>query len=86
MLDPNIVITGDFKVHFNNPNDDDDDAVNLKDAMVALGFIQHIPFSTHKSSNNLGLIFMKEYRNIKVRTCRKVNFISDHCLMTCTTT
>ena len=34
--------------------------------------------------NTLNLIFMEEYRNIKVRTCRKDNFISDHCLVTCT--
>ena len=38
VLDPNIVIAGDFNLHINNPNDDD--AANFKDAMVALGFRQ----------------------------------------------
>ena len=68
----------------NNPNDDD--AANFKDAMVALGFRQHILFPTQNSGNTLDLIFMEEYSNIKVRTCRKCSFISDHCFITCTTT
>ena len=84
VLDPNIVITGDFMLHINNPNDDD--ATNFKDAMVALGFRQHILFPTHNSGNILDLIFMEEYSNIKVRACRKGNFISAHCLIICTTT
>ena len=78
VLDPNKVNAGDFKLLINNPNDDD--VANFKDIMVALGFRQHILFSTHKSDNTLDLMFMEEYSNIKVRTCRKGNFISDHCL------
>ena len=61
VLDPNIVITGDFNLHINNQNDDD--AANFRDAMVALGFIQHILFQMHKSGNALHLIFMEEYSN-----------------------
>ena len=83
-LDPNIVIAGDFNLHINNPNDDY--AANFKDAMVVLGFRQHIPFPTHKSSNTLDLIFMEENISIKLRTCRKGNIISDDCLLTYTTT
>ena len=78
-----IVTAWDFNLHINHPNDDD--AANFKDAMVTLGFRQHILFSTHKSSNTLNLIFLDEYSNIKVRTCRKGNFTSDHHLITCTT-
>ena len=84
MLDPDIVIAGHFNLHINNQNDDD--ATNFKHAMVALGFRQHILFPTHKSDNTLDLIFLEEYSNSKVRTCWKGNFISDHCLITCTTT
>ena len=58
VLDPNKVITWDFNLHINNPNDDD--AANVKDAMVTLGFRQHIPFSTHKPGNTGDLIFMEE--------------------------
>ena len=85
VLDPNIVIAGDFNLHINHPNGDDD-AANFKDAMVALDFRQHILFSAHRSCNTLDPIFMEEYSNIKVRTCRKGNFISDHYLIACTTT
>ena len=70
-------------MHINNPNDD---AANIKDAMVVLGFRQDILFPTQESSKTLDLIFLEEYSNIKVRTCRKGNFISDHYLNTCTTT
>ena len=34
VLDPNIVITGDFNLHINNPNDDV--AANFRDPMVTL--------------------------------------------------
>ena len=85
VLDPNIVRAGDFILHINSQNDDDDDTANFKDATVALGFRQHILFSTNKSGNTLDLIFMEEYSNIKVTPCRKVT-ISDHCLITCTIT
>ena len=85
VLDPNKVITGDFNLHINSPNDDDD-AANFKDAMVAQGFRQHIIFPTHKYGNTMDLIFIEEYSNIKVRTCRKGNFICDHYHITCTTT
>ena len=36
VLDPNIVIAGDFNLIINNSNDDN--AANFKDAKVALGF------------------------------------------------
>ena len=83
VLDPSIGIAGDFNLHINNLNDDN--VSNCKDAIVALGFRQHMIFPAYKSSNTLDLIFMDEYGNIKARTCRKGNFISDNCLITCTT-
>ena len=38
------------------------------------------------SGNMLDLVFMEQYSNIKVGTHRKGNLISNHCLITCTTT
>ena len=71
VLDPNIVITGDLNLHINNPNDDD--TANFKDAMVALGFTQHILFPTHKCGNTLELTFMETYSNIKVEHAGKAS-------------
>ena len=69
VLDYNIVITGDFNVHFNNPNDDD--AANFKYVIVALGFRWHILFPKHKSGNILTSSLWKNTATTKLEHAGK---------------
>ena len=45
--DINLLVVGDFNLHINN--EDDENATNLKESMVALGFIQHVTRPTHEA-------------------------------------
>ena len=57
--DTNFLVAGDFNLHIKN--EDDENAANFKESMVALSFIQHAARPTHKSGNTLDLIFMENF-------------------------
>ena len=70
-------------MHINNPNDAD---VNiLIDTLEALGFQQHIDFSTHQQGNTLDLVFAKILNTIRVERCEEGSFPSDHVMVIATT-
>ena len=76
----NVILVGDFNLHFNDPNDDD--ACNFIETTQALGLHQNISFPTHVSGNTLDLIF-SEANKVKNGECSQGDYISDHCLITC---
>ena len=51
----NLVITGDFNLHVNDPEDHDGEV--FIDTMLALGLDQHVTLLTHGSNNTLDLVF-----------------------------
>ena len=52
----------------------------------ALGLYQHVQFDTHKCGNTLDLIFTEAGSSITIRSCNKGSYISDHCIVNCSTT
>ena len=49
----------------------------------ALGLHQNITFPTHVSGNTLDLIFSEANNKVRVEECTQEDYISDHCLITC---
>ena len=76
-----MILVGDFNLYYNDPNDDD--ASNFIETTQALGLHQNISFSTHVSGNTLDLIFSEANNKVKVGECSQGDYISDHCLITC---
>ena len=64
VVENNVIILGDFNMHINNPNDTD--ANILIDTLEAVGFQQHIDFSTHQLGNTLDQVFTEILNNIRV--------------------
>ena len=62
--DTNLGAVGDFNLHINNENDEN--AANFKELMVALALGQHVIKPTHKSGNILDLIFMENFSEIDI--------------------
>ena len=77
----NVILVGDFNLHINDPNDDG--ACNFIETKQALGLHQNILFPTHVSGNTLDHIFSEAYNKVKVSECSQGDYISDHCLITC---
>ena len=77
----NVILVGDFYLHINDPNDDD--ACNFIESTQALGLQQNISFPTHVSGSTLDLIFSEANNKVKVGECSQEDYISDHCLITC---
>ena len=82
-IQKNVIILGDFNMHINNPNDTD--ANILIDILEALGFQQHIDFSTHQHGSTLDLVFTEILDNIQVEKCAGGSFLSDHVKVTART-
>ena len=78
----NVVITGDFNIHINN-QDSDDDALIFLDTITATGLQLHNRFSTHRQGNMLDLIMSESISELEVVTCHPGPFMSDHCLVPC---
>ena len=76
-----VILVGDFNLHINDPNDED--VYNLIETTQALGLNQNISFPTHVSGNTLDLIFSEANNKVKVGECSWGDYISDHCLITC---
>ena len=49
----------------------------------ALSLHQNITFPTHVSGNTLDLIFSEANNKVKVGECSQGDYISNHCLITC---
>ena len=50
----------------------------------ALGFQQHVNFSTHRMGNTLHLVLTESSEPFKIETILPGNYISDHCAVNCT--
>ena len=59
----NIILTGDFNIKMNNP--DDPDMNTLSDLLDSFDLVNHVRFPTHRSMNTLDLVI----------TCGDINFI-----------
>ena len=57
--DTNLLVVGDFNLHINNENDEN--AANFKESVIALGLEQHVAKPTHKSGNILDIIFTENF-------------------------
>ena len=72
----NLVITGDFNLHVNDPEDQDGEV--FIDTMQALGLDQHVTFPTHRSNNTLDLVFSECLSTYKILSCKSEPYLSDH--------
>ena len=72
----NIIITGDFNIHVNT---NDPETQILLDTMEALGLDNHVNFATHNRGNTLDLVLTEALSSLSVVTCRRGQFLSDHC-------
>ena len=79
----NLLVAGDFNLHNNNENDEN--AANFKEPMVALCLVQHVARPTYKSDNILDLTFTKEFSEINFHSCILDNLLSDHNMINCKT-
>ena len=72
----NTIISDDFNIHTQDPNDVD--AMAFNDTMKALGLNQHVQASIHNKGNILDLIFTENGSNLTLLNCHYGEFISDH--------
>ena len=64
----NVVITGDFNIHINN-QDSEDDALTFLDRITAMGLQIHNRFPTQRQGNTLHLIMSESISELEVMTC-----------------
>ena len=74
---PNVVITGDFNIHIND-KELDNNAHIFTDTLKALGPQTHNDFPTHKLGNTLELLITEISSQIEIDKCWAGPFISDH--------
>ena len=79
-----IFITGNFNIHINN-SDTDDDASTFLETIKAMDLQQHINFDTHRKGNTLDLILTESYSQIIIKSCTQGSLLSDHCVVLCQT-
>ena len=72
----NLMITGDFNLHVNDPEDQDGEV--FIDTMLALGLDQHVTFPTHRCNNKLDLVFSECLSTHKILSCTPGSYLSDH--------
>ena len=53
----NIILTGDFNIKMNNP--DDPDMTTLSDLLDSFDLVNHVRFLTHRSMNTLDLVITR---------------------------
>ena len=76
MSNPNLFMTGDFNIHYNDLADND--AFMFRQAMDSVGLQQHVEKPTHQSGNILDLFFSTQNSSIVAGMCEPTNPISDH--------
>ena len=79
----NIIIVGDFKIHIYKRGEDEDVTIFMN-TIEALGFQQHVNFSTHRIVNTINLLLAGSSEPFKIETILLGNYISDHCTVNCT--
>ena len=79
----NIIVLHDFNIHINS--DQDVDVNRFKDIMEALGFQQHVSFSTLKCGNTLDHIYTELGGTVIINYCREGPMLSDHTAVICGT-
>ena len=78
----NAIILGDFKMHIEDPYDNNSKI--YVDTMEALGLKQHVVEPTHQKGNILDLISTEVTSQINVRQLEMLDFISDQQLISVT--
>ena len=71
----NIILTGDFNIKMNNP--DDPDMNTLSDLLDSFDLVNHVRFLTHRSMNTLDLVITHGDTNF-VRNPSQGRLFSDH--------
>ena len=79
----NLIITGNINLHLNKMYDVD--GSTLLDNLEVLGLESHCRFATHKMGNTLDVFFTEIASDITIHSCTPSPFISDHCMVECTT-
>ena len=69
---------GYFNIYINKRGEDED-VTALMNTIEALGFQQHVNFSTHRMGNTLDLVLTESSEPFKIETILQGNYISDHC-------
>ena len=77
----NVIIMGDFNIRLDNT--EDPDVTTFTDTMSALGFDQHVHFSTHKNGGILDHIYTETLSKYKVLRCYESFHPSDHIAVEC---
>ena len=76
----NVVNTGDFNIHINNQDNEDDTLIFL-DTITATGLQVHKRFPTQRQDNTLDLMMSESISELDVMTGHPGPFMSDHCLV-----
>lgn len=76
-----LLITGDFNIHVDNP--DNVDARHLLELLDSMALIQHVASPTHVSGHTLDLIITRNFSKLITNKPITDRFISDHCAVLC---
>ena len=70
-----VVILGDFNIHYGSDNPL---SVNFMETMSAMGYDQHVNFSTHNKGNILDLVYIDTSGELQAINTRPGLLVSDH--------
>ena len=76
-----ILFTGDFNIHIDNPRDSD--AIKFADLLESFAVQQHVKGSTHKEGHTLDLIITRCSEIVLAAPPKDDRFISDHVSVCC---
>ena len=79
----NLITTGDINLHLNNL--EDADGSSFLENLDVLGLESHCTFVMHMLGNNLDMCLTEISSGITICSCKPGPFISDHCIVECTT-
>ena len=80
--DQNIIIMDDLTINIKKRGEDKD-VTMFMNTTEALGFQQHINFSTQRIGNTLDLVLTESSEPFKIETILPGKYISDHCTVNC---
>ena len=81
----NNIVLDDFNI-YDNKIDSDENGNIFMETTEAPGLHQHVQFGTHICDKTLDLIFTEAGSCITIRSCIQGPYISDHCIINCSTT
>lgn len=79
---PNLIISGDFNIHVNDPNDPN--TLIFQDVLDTFSLKQHVTCKTHKKGNTLDLIITEDTFMYDISAPRDIYYISDHSVVAST--